>query len=222
MAGHAAIPDGVDPESAALLRRAYDLKDVAEGQQLYREWAESYDATMLDGLGYTAPRLLVELFAHAAPARFGPILDLACGTGLVGAELAQRGFAPIDGVDLSRTMMDVAARLGIYRSLIEAELTAVLPLEDGAYAAAICNGTFTSGHVGASCIDEIVRVIAPGGLLACAVHHSVWENLGFADAFSQRTTSGSLRVVEIRESPFYETSTNDGRLCVFAVEPCPS
>src|SRR5215510_11910475 len=110
MTGHAAIPEGVDPASAALLRRAYDLNDVAEGQQLYREWAESYDATMLDGLGYTAPRLLVELFAEAAPATFGPILDLACGTGLVGAELAQHGFTPIDGVDLSRAMMDVAAR----------------------------------------------------------------------------------------------------------------
>ena len=62
--GHAAIPEGVDPKSAELLRRAYALDDTGDGPQLYREWADTYDTTMLGGLGYVSPRLVVGLAAE--------------------------------------------------------------------------------------------------------------------------------------------------------------
>lgn len=218
MTDHPSIPEGVDPASADLLRRAYELHDTDEGQQLYREWAETYDATMVEGLGYLSPRLLVELFAQHATPGDGAILDLGCGTGLVAVELARHGFTLVDGLDLSESMMAVAARTGLYRNLLEGDLTTHLEIDTDAYAAAVCNGTFTSGHVDASCLDEIVRIIAPGGLFACAVHHSVWDALGFADGFARLEASGALMPVEIKESQYYETSHNDGRLCVFRVE----
>jgi predicted TPR repeat methyltransferase len=214
---HAAVPDDVDPRSAALLRRAYDLTDPADGQQLYEEWAETYDATMLDGLRYASPRLLVEAtMRHLADATL-PILDLGCGTGLVGAELAARGATVVDGVDLSASMMEVAARRGVYRAFIEADLTQPLPIGSAIYGAAVCAGTFTSGHVDAACLDEVVRVLATGGLLACTVHHSVWSVNGFEAAFERLTSSGRLRETERREIGFYDNTEADGLLLVFAV-----
>jgi predicted TPR repeat methyltransferase len=214
---HAAVPDNVDPRSAALLRRAYDLTDPADGQQLYEEWAETYDATMLDGLRYASPRLLVEAAVRYLPDLAVPVLDLGCGTGLVGKELAARGATSIDGVDLSATMMEVAARLGVYRSFIEADLTQPLPIESDAYGAAVCAGTFTSGHVDATCLGEVLRVLAPGGVLACTVHHSVREVNGFDVAFDRLTSEGRLRELERSEIGFYDNTAADGLLLVFAV-----
>jgi predicted TPR repeat methyltransferase len=212
---HAAVPDDVDPQSAALLRRAYDLTDPADGQQLYEEWAETYDATMLDGLRYASPRLVVEATVRHLADLTAPVLDLGCGTGLVGAELAMRGVTTIDGLDLSASMMQVAARRGVYRSFVEADLTASLPIASATYGAAVCAGTFTSGHVDASCLDEVVRVLAPGGLLACTVHHAVWSVNGFDVAFERLTASGRFRALERSDVGFYDNTEDDGRLLVF-------
>ena len=49
MTTHAAIPEGVDEHSSALLRRAYAVATAEDGQQLYQDWARTYDATKLEG-----------------------------------------------------------------------------------------------------------------------------------------------------------------------------
>lgn len=50
-----------DPKAEDLLRRAYALsgEDPAETKALYRDWAETYDGTMMDGLDYSAEMLAV-------------------------------------------------------------------------------------------------------------------------------------------------------------------
>lgn len=217
MSNHAEIPEGVDEHSAALLRRAYDLDDVETGQQLYVEWADTYDATMLDGLGYVSPLLVAEALAVHAVDRSAPVLDIGCGTGLVGQECADRGFPVIDGLDLSMAMMDVAARRGVYRRLVEGDLRGALPLADDAYGAAVCAGTFTSGHVDAGCLPEVLRTIRPGGLLVCTVHHAVWQPLGFAEAFARLLDDGVVEEVQVTEVGYYRNTSADGRLLVLRV-----
>jgi predicted TPR repeat methyltransferase len=215
MAHDELIPDGVDDHDAALLRRAYGLSTQDEGAELYREWARTYDRTMVDGLGYRSPQRLIESFARSVTWCDQPVLDIGCGTGLVGAELWAHGFTTVDGLDLSAAMMDEAMARGIYRSAIVADLLQPLPIADGAYGAAVSAGTFTSGHVGAACLDEIVRVLAPGGFLACTVHHVVWHDLGFADAFARFERDDALEPVEVVVGGFYESTTDDGRFCLY-------
>ena len=72
MTQHAAIPEGVDEQSSALLRRAYAVATTADGQQLYQDWAATYDATMLEGLGYLTPRLVAEALAQHSKAPDAP------------------------------------------------------------------------------------------------------------------------------------------------------
>ena len=45
------------------------------------------------------------------------VLDLACGTGRVGAWLRKRSAAAIDGVDVTPEMITVARKKGVYRTL---------------------------------------------------------------------------------------------------------
>lgn len=210
------IPPGVNEVDAELLRRAYELGDQDEGQQLYSQWAPTYDATMVDGLGYVSPQRLVERLAAAVAWRDRPVLDVGCGTGLVGDELVANGFSAIDGLDLSAEMLEVARARGTYGQLLQADLTQPLPIADAAYEAVVCNGTFTSGHVDARCLAELIRILVPGGVLAAAVHHAVWDTFGFAEAFERLTAAGVLAPIEVVESAYYATSpASDGRLCVF-------
>ena len=166
-------------------------------------------------MGYVSPTQLSDLLASVVNWRDRPVVDLGCGTGLVGASLHDHGFALIDGIDLSPAMTEVAQRRGVYRDFIAADLTAVLPIADGTYGAAICNGTFTSGHVGAESLAEIVRIIAPGGVFCCAIHHFVWDAMGFSTTLAAMVADGTLAEISVERRAFYVTSTDDGRHCAY-------
>jgi predicted TPR repeat methyltransferase len=216
MATSHAIPPGVTPEAARLLERAYDLDSPECSQSLYRDWAETYDDTMLDGLGYLSPRRLAALAAEHVRDRRALILDIGCGTGLAALELARHGFSRFEGVDFSAAMLAQAQARGIYERLTQADLLQPLPMEDGRYDAAISTGTFTQGHVGADCLDEIFRVLRKGGLLACTVHLDVWQALGFEAKFAGLEARGRVRSLARREDVYYTSSARpDGYFCVF-------
>ena len=211
----------LDPSASALpqdeqelLRRAYGLSSDEESLALYRDWAKTYDKTMLQGLHYQSPRLLAERLSALLPARDGAVLDIGCGTGLAGRELAARGFTVIDGIDISPEMMAVAREQDGYRDLVCADLNAGLPLADGAYQGAICCGTFTSGHVRANCLDEIVRVLAAVAPFAFTVKLEVWESFGFKDKLGQLEIAGAIAIVALDPGCLYADSPEaDGMFC---------
>jgi hypothetical protein len=88
-------------------------------------------------------------------------------------------------------------------------------LDDGAYGAVVCSGTFTQGHVGPGPIDELLRVLGPGGFFACTVHGKVWEAMGFAAKFSELLEGGTLRSLEQRLSEYFEGQEKIAWYCVF-------
>jgi predicted TPR repeat methyltransferase len=210
------IPPHASEHDAALLRRAYTIRDQKDGQQLYAEWAETYDTTMVTGLGYVVPAVCADRFAAVAPWRHRLTLDVGCGTGLLGVELSKRGFERLAGVDLSEAMLVQAERRQVYERLAIADLTMPLALDDCSYDAVVCTGTFTSGHVTADCLDELLRVLCVGGFLAASVHDAVWQTSGFADAFDRLQQAGRVELIEMTPVPFYANSPiADGRICIF-------
>lgn len=210
------IPPGVSPQAAALLVRAYALRTDEELRALYRDWAETYDNTMLEGLNYQSPTLVAELLAQHLPDRQALVLDIGCGTGLGGQALADHGFQRIDGLDLSPEMMQVAARRGVYRQFLTADLNAPLPLADASLDALNCCGTFTHGHVAAQCLDELFRVLRPGAPFAFTVKLEVWEALGFKDKLVALLQQGQITKSAFRHDRHYRTSAApDGIFCVY-------
>ncbi len=189
-----------------LLARAYALDNDAEAKALYRDWAETYDTTMIDGLGYLTPARTAELLAENLADREAMILDVGCGTGLAGAELAARGYRCIDALDFSSDMLKVAGARGCYRRLIEADLNLPLDLESESFDALICTGTFTHAHVGATCLDELFRVLKPGGLFACTVHDDVWQPAGFENKVAELDAAGTLETLAHAPGPYFADS----------------
>ena len=211
------FPTGVSPAAAKLLERAYALDSEEKSRALYRDWAETYDDTMLKGLNYLSPVKVADLLALHLAERKAALLDIGCGTGLAGQGLAGHGFTTIDGLDLSPEMMQVAARRGVYREFIAADLNLLLAIASETYDGAICSGTFTHGHVDARCLDELFRVLKPGAPFAFTVKLEVWESLCFKVMLSALVDCGLIVERAFMHDRHYETSTQpDGVFCVYA------
>ncbi|WP_425040372.1 class I SAM-dependent DNA methyltransferase [Primorskyibacter sp. S187A] len=159
------------------LKNAYALQTPEDSKRLYADWAETYDADFADASDYRLPEAVARQYAARGGA--GPVLDLGAGTGLVGQWLKALGVEAVDGTDISREMLDVAAARGCYRRLFESDLTQALNVPDAAYAGAVSAGTFTNGHVGPDALEEVLRVIAPGGHVVFSVNAVHWEAQGF-------------------------------------------
>ena len=64
-------------------------------------------------------------------------------------------------------------------------------------------------------LASIRRRLRPGGLLSCTVHHAVWHDLGFDEGFARLEREGALTAVEVVTGGFYESTSDDGRFCLY-------
>lgn len=180
------------------LDAVYGLKTPEDHRRHYDNWADSYDNSFAADMDYRLPERVAAVFAGEGPE--GPVLDLGAGTGLVGVALAALGVGPVDGTDISSGMLRAAAQKAVYRALFEGDILNRLPVADNSYGSAISSGTFTNGHVGPEAIDEVLRVVRPGGLIALSVNAEHWQGAGFA-AKLKALKIGSIsdfRIVRVR------------------------
>lgn len=146
------------------LAKVYAPKDQAEQIEGYDEWAAAYDKDLWS-YGYISPGLAASLIERHGGTALGPILDVGCGTGLVGEYLANLGHEMVDGLDLSPGMLDAAAAKEVYRALFCMKIGDALDLETDSYGCIVTTGTFTVGHVGPDGYGELMRICRPGGLI---------------------------------------------------------
>lgn len=199
-------------KSKTYLDRAYTLDGQDQAKALYADWAETYDDDLVDKLDYCGPAELGRLISDRVSDHDAVILDAGAGTGLVGQNLAKRGFTMIDGLDLSQDMLDVAMRKGVYRDLMIADLTARLPIGDGAYQIVTSCGTFTHAHVGPAAFDELVRITAPGGLFAPSINAALYEEAGFAAKIADLIASGLVADEGHEVIPLVRSEGVEGRV----------
>ena len=170
-----------DEDAESLVARARSLSTTEEAAVLYDDWAATYDRDVFGVLGVTGSQRIAELFAEFVPERATDVLDLGCGTGAVGCQLHRHGFGVVDGVDLSRAMLEVAAKTGVYRHLTVMDLTLPKPVGEGTkYGGAVSAGTFTTGHVGPAAIGQITNLLRPGATVAWVIAVPVWDSFAVA------------------------------------------
>ena len=162
------------------LGAVYAAKAPEQVAAAYDAWAEGYDAEMA-AAGYRHPTIGLALLARHLPRGAAPLLDAGVGTGLTGAWFAIMGWPEVWGVDISEGMLAVAARKGSYARLSRAVLGQPLTFADGQFAGVISTGVFTTGHVGAEALPELVRITRPGGVMVLTVKGTLWDG-GFAAA----------------------------------------
>jgi SAM-dependent methyltransferase len=176
------------------IRRTYtDVSTEPEREFIFptgRAWARE--------LGYPEPELervpgaTVESFAgvanHWALGRVEPgavVLDLGCGAGtdlLVAAQMTGSAGRVI-GVDMTATMLDrareSAGAMGLDNVELHEALIEALPLDDASVDVVISNGVIDLVPDKDAVLDEIDRVLRPGGRLQLAdvvIHREVSED----------------------------------------------
>ena len=201
-------------QSKLLLKRAYHLKD-GEAKPLYRDWADSYDADLVESLGYVGPVRVADIAHSCCPDVSARILDVGCGTGLVAQRLSQLGHKQIDGLDFSKEMLEVARSKDIYVDLMNADLTKTLSINPSVYDLVVSCGTFTHSHVGPEAFDELLRIIRPNGIVCVSINAEIYESNGFYKKLSNLESAGKILIESKTTIKLTVNEPVDGFVVVF-------
>jgi predicted TPR repeat methyltransferase len=159
-AGHAAVPE--TPPTAYV-------------ETLFDAYAPTFEAALLNKLEYRVPKLLANAVKTAAPKRhFRSVLDLGCGTGLMGPY-----FRPdadeLGGMDLSEAMLQKAAEKQVYDTLTKGDVNE-LDAPDQSIDLVIAADVFV--YVGDlhRAFTNVARALAPDGLFAFSVENHLSDD----------------------------------------------
>src|SRR3954451_12689930 len=142
--------------------------------QRYDEWARSYDDD-LSAWSYQAPATVAETVIARRPAAES-LLDVGCGTGLVGRTLRSLGFAGrIVGVDISQASLNLADQSRVYDLLEQADLQQRLPCDDEVFDVVVCVGVMTYLPDVEAVWREFARVARPQGIVVVTQREDLWS-----------------------------------------------
>lgn len=182
------------------LDKVYAARNAAETRALYDDWSQSYEAEVREN-GYATPGRCAEALARFSTDQTLPILDFGCGTGLGGLALKLAGFATLDGMDLSRDMLDQARAKRLYRDLTQVEAGDPLPISPGAYAAIAAIGVIGAGAAPISVLDELMKALDKNGLLVLSLNDHALQDRANEGRINEWTDCGAARLLFREHGP---------------------
>ena len=197
-----------------------DLKDAKNDGRLtkvYRDWAKKYDYDNEHVLGTVSQPKSVSLLSTRLKDKTAKIIDVGCGTGLVGKNLKAQGFSYFDGIDISKDMLSIAKSRG-YRNLFLGSLNKQLPVLDDAYDAAMCIGVFTHGHVSSDRFNELCRIVKPGGYVCFTINEGVFEEYGFKEMIAEFQLNKVWEVISLYKDDYMTLENVKGYYCLAVVQ----
>jgi predicted TPR repeat methyltransferase len=181
-------------EHSGALGAVYGATSADEVAALYDGWADTYDAEMAVA-GYRHPTICLALLSRHLPRGAAPLLDAGAGTGLIGEWLSIMGYPHVEALDISEGMLARARAKGVYAGFHRLALGGALPFANGHFAGIVSAGVFTTGHVGAEGLDELIRIVRPGGVIVLTVKTTLWDG-GFATHVGSFEAGGRLERLE--------------------------
>ena len=186
------------------LKRAYDLGGPKQAEEFYDDWAKTYEAEVGKN-GYVTPGRCVDALLKLDPTISGPVIDLGCGTGLGGLALRKAGFQPIDGLDFSEGMLEVARVHGVYRELWQGDLSQPVKSDHGPYAHALAAGVLNPGHAPPVAVGHALDLLPAGGVFVFSLNDHALADQAFTGAVKdhkgkfEQAHEGTLFLDEIAE-----------------------
>lgn len=133
------------------------------------EFIAHHEAVYLDDV-FPGGAGLEDFFPFPEGAR---VLDVGCGPGFWIRQLGRRGFRPV-GMDLTYNALAISAHslevTGLAADLIQGDAEN-LPFADGALDGIVSNGVIHHTPDTQRCLDEMARVLKPGGTVAVSVYY---------------------------------------------------
>lgn len=177
------------------LKTVYSETSSSKLNKHYKNWANFYDTDM-SSWGYAYPLQLNKILTNKLRLKKTiKILDAGCGTGYVAEVLNKLNYKNITGIDFSKEMLSIARSKKIYKKLICQSLNEKIELRSKQFELIICTGVLTSGHVGPSAINELVRLLKPQGFFVCSIAESVYKKNGFEKAIKNLKDLVSIKSI---------------------------
>jgi ubiquinone/menaquinone biosynthesis C-methylase UbiE len=162
---------------------------MVDGFQLDGQGPRAYERYLVPAFFVPCAEQLLDLAAVGPGER---VLDVACGTGIVARRATARVGAGgrVFGIDVNDGMIDVARTVAADTSAMDAPPAiewrsgdaAALPLSNGTFDVVCCQQGLQFFTDQAGALQEMIRVLAPGGRLTLAIwrdidHHPVFAKL---------------------------------------------
>ena len=195
----------------------YKLKTTDEVMKYYDEWGikNKYDQDMIEW-DYTGPKETVNTFIKYSKDKNIKILDAGCGTGLVGVELKRHNYLNIDGMDLSKKLLDLVPE-GYYQNLHQVDLNKPIKVNNNTYDAIMCVGTFTFGHVKPNALNEFIRITKNKGLICFTINEGIYEEYGFDKKIKELSNAKQWTIKEFFKSDYIKSKNVNAWLCLAEV-----
>ncbi|MEM7403872.1 MAG: methyltransferase [Pseudomonadota bacterium] len=201
-------------ELDGMVARLTAMREGDSAHSTYEAWATCYEADLVDGYGYRAHQIAASALAAHGVSMHARIADLGCGTGLVGAVLAENGFTHIDGFDASANMLAKARGKQCYNTLHEVDLTVEDGLPAAAYDAAVAVGVFGAGHIGPEHLMCFFAPVAAGGVVVLYANGIPFVQDQYQSHLAALERDGICTLLRVEQSNYMDKIERPGWLVV--------
>eukprot|EP00347_Sterkiella_histriomuscorum_P006661 403351916 len=159
----------------------------------YDEVAEKYDQIYLNA-GYHDHEHTAQLVnKFYADNKDIEILDMGCGTGLVGEELKKLGYNKIVGIDASQGMLDTASKKLAYHQLEELFLGKPDSFPEkfrSRFEIITASGILAQGHLGVEVFEEFLLALKQNGVAVFTTRTMYLEEYGYGKRMQEIVDEG--------------------------------
>ena len=117
--------------------------------------------------------------------------------------------AVIDGVDISKEMIQISREKNIYRSLLELNLEDTLDHLLKNYSAVVSAGTFTHGHLGPDALNGLISHFNSGTKFVIGINFDHYHLKGFEKKLKALINSNTIESFELNEVKVYNKENED-------------
>lgn len=192
----------------------YSYQSPEDLKKYYNDWAHQYD-DYAEQVQYVLGQYIAMQAAELMPATNVSVLDVGCGTGIVGESIFfRRPSSLIDGVDISKKMINLAKLKSIpdgslcYRKFYCQDLTKQNNIIKEQYDFLVSAGTFTLGHLGSDDLLYITKYLKNGGKAIVSVKGDHFELDNFSLKIDEAINNGLIKELSIHETNAYNSNFN--------------
>lgn len=182
-------------------------------EDTYDRWAESYEADLVVDMDYVAHIHAARIFSQVVTRRDIRVLDVACGTGLVGEEIKRLGFHQVDGTDFSTEMLRMSSDRGVYQRTFKHDFTHPLEISER-YDALICVGLFAFHTPEVTDLIHVINTVKPAHYCVVTINGAAWSELGLERAVKTEADKHDFTIEYTFNTGYIDGEGIDGRVLV--------
>ena len=185
-----------------------------DSQTLYDQWAGSYNRELTNEYGYIAPFITVDKLKDFHLDKDIEIIDVGCGTGLVGLELHKLGYSNIDGYDISQEMLKAAKKTKIYKSLKQVDLNLDSFSSNKTYDLLICVGSFGYGALGPKAFVNLLKLVKSRGLIMILMNSEPFKSENYQKYILELEKQKLFSIKSIDDHNYMSKLERPGKLII--------